>query len=317
MLQPKSMKSSTAEVLGECRLCPRCCGADRLAGRVGFCRAGANVRLYRYAPHFGEEPPLVGNKGSGTVFFSHCTLDCCYCQNYTWSQEHAGRNYLVSELAAILQELAEAGCHNWNLVSPTPWLPQIAEALDVVRSKGVSLPVVYNTSGYERTEILSQYRALADIYLTDLRYAIGATASIGSRAGDYVEAARRGLALMWERLGPLQCDENGVAISGVICRLLILPGHAGEAVASLEWLAENIGTQLHVSVMAQYQPAYRAVKAEPWSRRITRDEYGLVCDAVERLGFEKGWIQGFEEQVNEEFLGHRMSQGPDTVMEGN
>jgi putative pyruvate formate lyase activating enzyme len=222
--------------------------------------------------------------------------------------------YSVDELAGIFRELAGDGCHNWNLVSPTPWLPQIAEALAVVRGEGLNLPVVYNSSGYERCSVLAD--SPIDIYLSDLRYADNATAREGSKAGDYVEVARKALFEMWERLGPLKCDENGVAISGVICRLLILPGHAEEAVASLEWLEESIGTEIHISVMAQYQPSYRALRCAPWNGRITRAEYELVCNAVERLGFEEGWVQDFEEEVNIEFLGHQMRQDSDTIMEG-
>ncbi len=292
-----------------CVLCPRQCGVNRLAGELGFCRAGSQVEIYRYAPHHGEEPPVSGLRGSGTIFFSRCTLACLYCQNYPWSQEGEGTVYDRDALAGVLRELAGAGCHNWNLVSPTPWLPQVAEAVEQLRSEGIRLPVVFNTSGYERCETLSEFGQLADIYLTDLRYSRASTAAEGSRAADYVTAARAALETMWRRLGPLRCDKNGVAVSGVICRLLILPGHADEVIETLAWMADALGVGVPVSVMAQYRPAYRSTEHESWNRYINRDEYDRVCEAVNSLGFEAGWIQEFTEHVDDGLFGHMMPEG--------
>jgi len=292
-----------------CQLCPRRCGVNRRDGELGFCRAGSEVEIYRYAPHFGEEPPITGTNGSGTVFFSRCTLACLYCQNYTWSQQGAGDVYDHKALVDVFRSLANDGCHNWNLVSPTPWLPQIDAAVESLRDEGISLPVVYNTSGYETCETLSSYESLVDVYLADLRYSKITTADKGSNASDYVSAARSSLEMMWKRLGPLRCDENGVAISGIICRLLVLPGFSGEVIDNLEWLADRLGTEVPVSIMSQYQPAHRALDLEPWNRHITRSEYDQVCDAVELLGFETGWIQDFDEKVEDGLLGHTMPRG--------
>jgi putative pyruvate formate lyase activating enzyme len=294
---------------GACELCPRRCGVDRNKGEVGFCRAGSAVEIYRYAPHHGEEPPISGSNGSGTIFFSRCTLACLYCQNYPWSQEGAGTIYDEDQLASVFQQLAEAGCHNWNLVSPTPWLPQIAAAVDSVKQGGIQLPVVFNSSGYERVETLDKYSSLVDIYLADLRYAYRETAREGSRAEDYVGVAREAMEMMWQRLGPLRCDKNEVAVSGVVCRLLILPGHAEEVVANLEWMAEKLGTTVPVSIMAQYHPAYRADGRLPWNRGISREEYDYVCEAVDSLGFETGWVQEYTSVVDDELVGHQMPQG--------
>ena len=302
------MKNSDS-VLASCTLCPRRCSVNRITGHLGICRAGAQTEVYRYAPHHGEEPPISGSEGSGAVFFSRCTLSCIYCQNFPWSQHGAGTAYDVDGLERILRELAGVGCHNWNLVSPTPWLPQIETALERVRADGINLPVVYNTSGYERVETLTAFESLVDIYLTDLRYSKSTTAQLGSHAADYVDCARAALEAMVKRLGPLRCDENGIAISGVICRLLVLPGFADEVIENLEWLADRVGVEVPVSVMAQYRPAYRALKASPWDRKITRREYDRVCGAVERLGFETGWIQAFADDVDEGLLGHTMEQG--------
>jgi len=291
-------------------LCPRCCGVNRRQGQRGFCRAGAVPEIFRYAPHFGEEPPVSGTRGSGTVFFSRCTLGCIYCQNFPWSQEGRGETYSTGRLAGMLQDLAAAGCHNWNLVSPTPWLPAIAEAVAQVKAAGVSLPIVYNTSGYERVETLRQLEGWVQVYLTDLRYAEPASAQEGSGAADYVDAAREALGEMWRQTGPLKLDAAGVARQGTICRLLILPGRAQEAVDNLRWLAENVGTQIPVSVMAQYLPLHRAGTAgAPWNRRISRQEYGQVGAALEEFGFTEGWMQELEDRTSQELIGCEMPEG--------
>jgi len=228
------------------------------------------------------------------VFFSRCTLKCLYCQNYPWSQEGQGTLTGVDGLAAMLSGLAAVGCHNWNFVSPTPWLPWIYEAWERVTAGGTRLPIVYNTSGFERAETLRALAGWVDVYLTDLRYADAGSAKAGSDAGGYVEAARAALLEMWRQTGALTTDEEGIARRGTICRLLVLPGRAEEAVANLQWLAESVGTTIPVSVMAQYTPAYRATDVVPWDRRPTPAEYARVVEAVERLGFSEGWVQEYE-----------------------
>jgi len=292
-----------------CELCPRRCGVDRLAGQLGWCRSGAETTIYRYAPHFGEEPPISGVRGSGTVFFSRCTLACLYCQNYPWSQHGEGDVYTGGGLANVFRALARHGCHNWNLVSPTPWLPAIHKALEQVRGEGLNLPVVYNTSGYERVETLRAYADDIHVYLADLRYASAAAARAGSAAADYVENARRALVEMWSRLGPLRSDENGVALSGVICRILVLPDLAEEAVRNLEWIASTLGTDVHISLMAQYQPAWKAVGRGRWERPLDEDAYGRVCETLGTLGFENGWIQALGGDKEAGIVGHEMPRG--------
>lgn len=301
--------------LAACELCPRRCGANRLAGRRGACGAGAEAEVYRYGPHHGEEPPISGVRGSGTVFFSRCTLACLYCQNYRWSQEGEGRARSVGQLAGLFGELVADGCHNVNLVSPTPWLPHVAAALDEAAAVGVRPRVVYNTSGYERLETLEDYGARVDVFLTDLRYASPASAEEGSGRSDYVEVARRALAEMWRRNGPLELDGEGTAVRGTICRVLVLPGRAGEAVDSLRWIARHIGTDVPVSLMAQYTPAYRAPGRGVWGRRITAGEYATVCAELEQLGFANGWVQEFEEDPEPALAGFRMQPGKGAVAE--
>jgi putative pyruvate formate lyase activating enzyme len=242
------------------------------------------------------------------VFFGRCTLRCLYCQNYPWSQEGRARPVSVASLAAAFAELREQGCQNWNLVSPTPWLPQIREALRLARRTGAALPVVYNTSGFERPETLREYRELADVYLTDLRYARADSAQAGSGCAAYAAAARRALREMWRLAGPLRRDAGGAAVAGTVCRLLILPGRAAEAVENLRWLAGTVGTGVALSVMAQYVPAYRApASGAPWNRRITPAEYEQVCEAVGDLGFTEGWIQDFEGQASADLIGFNMA----------
>lgn len=243
------------------------------------------------------------------MFFSRCTLQCLYCQNYPWSQEGQGRAVGTTGLADLFAELYREGCHNWNLVSPTPWLPWIYEAWGQVAAAGMKLPVVYNTSGYERVATLGKLDGWVSVYLTDLRYSKNESAQAGSRAATYVESARDALKEMWRQTGPLVTDEQGIARRGTICRLLVLPGRADEAVANLQWLAETVGTRIPVSVMAQYTPAYRAVESVPWNRRPTAEEYGQVVKAVEELGFTEGWVQEYEAPSPEDLVGFKMKPG--------
>lgn len=265
------------------------------------------MEVYRYGPHHGEEPPVSGGRGSGTIFFSRCTLRCLYCQNYPWSQEGEGRSVGVGGLATVFRELYDRGCHNWNLVSPTPWLPWIYEAWEQVTQTGRRLPVVYNTSGFETPETLESLRGWVQVYLTDLRYSRPETAAEGSGAAEYVETARTALIEMWRQTGPLVVDADGIARTGTICRLLVLPGRAAEAVANLEWLAERVGTEVPVSVMAQYTPAYKALSRASWAGRPTREEYETVVDAVNRLGFTEGWVQEFGEPTADDLVGFKMT----------
>lgn len=292
-----------------CELCPRRCGVDRVAGRTGYCGAGNRPLVFRYGAHHGEEPPVSGTRGSGTIFFSRCTLRCLYCQNYRWSQGGEGREYDAGGLAGIMESLADTGCHNWNLVSPTPWLPWILEARETLATKGIALPMVYNTSGYERVEVLEGLAGKIALYLTDLRYSSAATAAEASCAADYVEMARNALLEMWRQTGPIEVDRDGIAVSGTICRILVLPGRAREAVDNLRWIGENIGVDIPVSVMCQYHPAHRAVGQDVWGRNITHEEYDLVSNTVSDIGFTGGWVQEIGKETSSDLLGWEMRPG--------
>ena len=263
--------------LEACELCPRRCGK-----RPGFCGAGLSPRVFRWGPHFGEEPPITGERGSGCVFFSRCTMKCVYCQNSPWSWGGEGRDISVEELARIMRDMAvKDRVENWNLVSPTPYLPFVREAVASLRLEGVSLPVVWNSSGYERVETLEEYSDLCDWALFDLRYASDATAQRYSSAPGYVAAVRA--ALKW-----------AFAHSRLIVRVLVLPGLADEAIESLAWIASELSSEVPVSVMSQYTPAYRAASLPQLDRTVTKEEYDSVAAAAADFGFVNGWVQGME-----------------------
>jgi len=285
-----------------CELCPRRCSVGRFAagGARGWCGAADVPRVFRWGPHFGEEPPLVGKGGSGCVFFSRCTMKCLYCQNSPWSWKGAGEDKTVAELAEIFRELAvKDGCSNWNLVSPTPYLPFIREAVAPLIAEGIRLPFVWNSSGYERVETLEEYRDLCDWALFDLRYSRDETAVRLSQAPGYVAASRAAVKWAWRNQTIKQFKQSNnirarSGTGGLIVRILVLPGHADEAIENLAWLATEVSNEVAVSVMAQYTPAYKALETPPLDRSVTKDEYESVVEAAADYGFENGWIQGYE-----------------------
>ena len=263
-------------MIERCELCPRKCGK-----RPGFCGAGQSPRVFRWGPHFGEEPPLTGERGSGCVFFSRCTMKCLYCQNSPWSWRGEGVDKTIPELTAIFRELAvKDRVENWNLVSPTPYLPFIREAVKPLFDEGIRLPFVWNSSGYERVETLEEYSDLCDWALFDLRYSRDETALAVSAAPDYVRHARAAVRWAWER-------------KDLIVRLLVLPGHADEAIENLAWLATELSNEIPVSIMSQFTPAYKALETPPFNRGVTEEEYASVTEAAADFGFVNGWIQGF------------------------
>ncbi len=300
--------------LSNCSLCPRQCGANRLSGRSGFCGAGAALKVFRWGAHFGEEPPISGTRGSGAVFFSHCPMGCLYCQNHPWTAGGAGEEISTERLAEIFVRLAGQGCHNWNLVTPEPWLPLIRAAAEIARGRGVSLPFVCNTSGYARVETAERYRDLSDVALVDLRYASARCAAEASRAPDYPQVARSYVSWCWENIGPLLTDERGVAVRGTIVRILVLPGHADEAVENLRWLRNACGADVTVSMMSQYTPAHLALTTPGWDRTILKEEFERVTDEAARLGLEEGWTQPWGTATgDDELLGSNMPAGEGTV----
>ncbi len=285
------------DALARCALCPRACGADRLSGETGECGADGELVVYRHMPHHGEEPPLSGTRGSGTVFFSNCTMACRYCQNERMSRRGEGTVRDADELAAMLGDLEDVGCHNWNLVSPTQYLPWILRALVKVAERGVALPVVWNTSGYEGSWTLELLDGVVDIYLSDIRYGLPGPDARFSGVSDYVPVSREALIEMNEQVGPLVLDADGVAIRGLIIRHLVLPNGLAGSREALRFVAERLGTQTAVSLMSQYYPVGGAVGDVDIGRRITRDEWAEAVTALEDAGLERGWVQSFHGEL--------------------
>lgn len=276
---------------------------DRTRGKRGYCRAPLNPVVYSYMAHRGEEPPISGTRGSGTIFFSHCTMKCVYCQNYSFSQLDQGNEITIEKLSGIMLHLQDIRCHNINLVSPTHFIPQIAAAFDIARSKGLDIPLVYNTSGYDSTEILRLISGMVDIYMPDMRYSDDRAASKYSDAPDYVKFNRLSVREMQSQAGDLVIDENGIARKGVIIRLLALPGGISGTEETLKFIRSDISKNAYLSIMSQYYPTFRAFEYKPLARGVTRPEYQNVVDEALRLGLNKGWVQDMPAEPDEKFLG--------------
>ncbi len=275
-------------MMERCTLCPRECGADRNNGR-GFCGEGRTVRIARAALHEWEEPCISGTRGSGTVFFSGCTLRCVFCQNYEISQQ--GKGYAVTErqLADCFLRLKEQGAHNINLVNPTHFLPQILAALDLCGDIG--LPMVYNSGGYDKPETLELLRGKVSVFLPDLKYFDSGLSKKYSSAADYYERAMAAIEKMYDIAGKPAFDKDGMMLSGVIVRHLILPGCRNDSITLIERLRERFAPDdIMVSLMCQYTPVFRACEFKELSRRIYGPEYKAVAEALERTGFD-GFMQ--------------------------
>jgi putative pyruvate formate lyase activating enzyme len=280
------------ESLRTCRLCPHECGVDRLAGRAGACRMGAQPVVAAWNVHFGEEPPISGIRGSGTIFFGGCTGRCLFCQNYPISQLGVGRPVTVQRLAGLMLELQERGCHNINLVTPTHFVPAVLRALLVGARRGLKVPLVYNTSGYESIATLHLLEGVVDIYLPDAKYADDPIARELSGFPAYVAANRAALREMLRQVGPdLVLDEQGIAQRGVIVRHMVLPGGLSQAPEVLSWLASALSPTVPVSLMSQYFPAHRALDHPVLNRKISEAELGAAVAALENAGLENGWLQ--------------------------
>jgi len=282
-------------LLTPCRVCPRECGVDRLKdSKLGFCRSGLNPVISSVSPHHGEEPPLSGTRGSGTIFFTNCNLRCVYCQNYPISQLGNGAERSPGELACQMTWLQEQGCHNVNLVTPTHFVPQFLMALGIARERGFDLPIVYNSSGYDSVGTLRLLEGIVDIYLPDMRYGDDRAAMEYSVAPHYAEINRAAIMEMYRQVGNLVVDGMGVAKRGLIIRHLVLPGGLSGTGEVMRFLAEEISKDVYISLMSQYFPAYRASEHGKIARRITEQEYDEAYDIKLRYGLKNGWVQDFE-----------------------
>jgi putative pyruvate formate lyase activating enzyme len=279
------------KLLQNCRVCPRRCGVDRLNGERGICRVGKNPMISSYNVHFGEEPPISGTKGSGTIFFTGCNLRCIYCQNFPISQLGHGVEITTRDLAKRMISLQSRGCHNINLVTPTHFVPQILEALSFGWEMGFDLPLVYNSSGYDSIEALKLLDGIIDIYLPDMRYSDNRVAKRLSSAEDYVEVNREAIREMYRQVGNLVTNEDGIAKKGLLIRHLILPFDLAGSKKTFRFIKEEISTLVYVSLMGQYFPTFKAEKHVSINRKITHGEYEQAQESFFESGLTSGWMQ--------------------------
>lgn len=284
-----------------CRLCPRECGADRSGGKYGFCGAGSNLRIARAALHFWEEPCISGKEGSGTVFFSGCTMRCVYCQNYEVSTNCMGYEITIDELAEIFLDLQKKGANNINLVTPTQYVPQITAALDIAKKGGLTLPIVYNTGGYETEGTLEMLRGYVDIYMPDFKYFSNTAAVKYSRAHDYREIVMKALDTMYEQVGPPVFDERGIMQRGMIIRHLMLPGLLGDTVKIINYINKRFGENVWFSLMSQYTPMRENKDNPELNHRIDMEKYRAAEMLCERLGMSNVFLQE-ETAADESFI---------------
>jgi putative pyruvate formate lyase activating enzyme len=281
------------QMMETCCLCPRECGTDRLQGEEGFCGASSKLKIASYHPHFGEEDSLVGRGGSGTIFMSNCNLRCVFCINYDISQEGRGNTYSLKEMADMMLHLQRIGCHNINIVTPTHYSAHVVLALDIAAGKGLRLPLVYNTCGWERLEILKILDGIVDIYLPDFKYFDNAMADKYSSGADtYVEVTKKALIEMNRQVGIARAEANGLMYRGLMIRHLVMPNDVGGSEQVMRWIAENLPKKTYVNIMAQYRPMYKAFDYPDIARRITREEYLAVVRAARNAGLTNLDIQG-------------------------
>ncbi len=274
-----------------CSLCPRDCGVDRLRGELGFCRTGKIAKVASHNIHMGEEPPITGIRGSGTIFFSHCNLRCVFCQNYPISQKGVGEPVSPKRLAQMMLNLQERGAHNINLVTPSHVVPQFLAGLTIAARKGLTIPIVYNSSGYEGMEALALLDGVVDIYMPDLKYVHDESAERYSHATNYWEAAKRAVKEMYRQVGVLTRDDDGIGVKGMLIRHLVLPGGLAGSEKVFEFIATELGREIPVNLMSQYFPADKAVNDPLLGRRITKEEFAAAETALHTWGLDEGWIQ--------------------------
>lgn len=290
---PMTMNQRFTDQLARCNCCPRECGVNRLDGKMGFCRIGGDALISYAGLHFGEEPPISGTRGSGTIFFAGCNLRCVFCQNHQISQdfEPSQMTALTTDgLADEMLRLAADGAHNINLVSPSHVVFQAADAIVAARGRGLAIPIVYNSNGYDSVESLRQIRGLVNVYLPDIKYLSNDLARRYSAATDYADVIPGVLCEMLDQVGPLDMDDDGIARRGLLVRHLVLPGHVDNSLACLDLLA-RLSPTVHVSIMSQYSPQHEAARHAGINRSLTIREYDEVTDHAIELGLENAFIQ--------------------------
>lgn len=285
------MNEFVEKMMRSCMLCPRSCGADRLNGRQGFCHEDARIFVARAALHMWEEPCISGEEGSGTVFFSGCSLGCIFCQNHEISGGRSGKEVSAERLAEIFLELQKKKANNINLVTAAHYVPQVAEALLLAKKQGLRIPVVYNSSAYEKAETLKMLEGLVDIYLPDFKYMDDAIAREYAHVSDYSETAKAAIAEMVRQAGEPEFDERGMMTKGVIVRHLMLPGHLADSRRIVRYLYETYGDTIFISMMNQYTPMEHLKEHPLLGRKIRKKEYDALLDYAIDLGVENGFFQ--------------------------
>ena len=283
-------------IYSKCCLCPHICGVDRNSGEKGVCHSGNLPKVASYTVHDGEEPPISGSKGSGTIFFSGCTGRCLFCQNYPISQLGVGNEVTDDRLAEMMLELQDRGCHNINFVTPTHFIPSIVSAIQLAASKGLKIPIVYNSSGYERVEIVRLLAGIIDIYLPDAKYSSDVDAKELSGFENYTENNRNALFEMYQQVGNLK-TYRGIAVKGLLVRHLILPENLAGTFETMKYLSSKISTDVFVSIMGQYFPAYQALKLHHMNRKVSSFEYQQALESYEENGLHNGWIQEYSDML--------------------
>ena len=285
--------------LENCTICPHQCGANRNKGQLGRCKAKDTVKIALYSIHFFEEPCISGEKGSGTIFFSNCNLNCIYCQNYEISQLGKGKEYTIEQLADIMLKQQNLGVANIELVTPTSYVPQIIEAIKIAKKNGLNIPIVYNTNSYEKIETLKMLDGYIDIYLPDLKYADDKLGKKYSNINQYFEIATKAIQEMRRQVGTAIFDSNGMMKKGVIIRHLVLPNYIENSKKVLKWLKENIHPEDYISLMAQYFPTYLAKQDKFINRKLTTKEWEEIENYIDKLDFKNGFIQELGEHEEE------------------
>ncbi|HER44433.1 MAG TPA: radical SAM protein [Candidatus Eisenbacteria bacterium] len=282
------------KMMESCELCPRRCGVNRLAGEEGFCGASSTLEISSYHPHFGEERPLVGRGGSGTIFMTNCGLRCVFCINWEISHGGQGEERSIEQFAGMMLRLQERGCHNINIVTPTHYSPHVLLALDRAAAKGLKLPLVYNTCGWERIEILEKLDGVVDIYLPDFKYSDGAMAATYSAgAASYPELAKAALLEMHRQVGVARPGPDGIMRRGLMIRHLVMPNDVSGTKGVIEWIAGNLPRETYLNLMSQYRPEYEAFEHPEIARRLTRAEYADAVRRARGAGLTNLDIQGY------------------------
>lgn len=285
-------------MLEKCTICPHKCGIDRTK-YVGRCKSTAKIKIALYSTHNFEEPCISGEKGSGTIFFSNCNMNCIYCQNYEISQLGKGKEMTIEELANIMIKQQEKGVENINLVTPTSYALHIIEAIKQAKKRGLNIPIVYNTNGYESVETLKKLEGYIDIYLPDLKYYYNELGKKYSNVENYFDIATNAIKEMYRQVGSPRLNENGIMQKGLMIRHLILPGQIDNSKKILKWIKENIDNEVYVSIMAQYFPTYKAKDVGQLNRKLTKQEYEEVENYLYELELENGYIQELGEHEEE------------------